>query len=133
MLLEGHRLRRDGFDVVGGYLNTHEREEMAPLLRGLELIPCRKTEFHGVTLEEMDVDAILERKPYVVLIDELAHVNVPDSKNPRRYQDVAMLLEAGIHAISTMNIQHLESLCEAVEAMTGESVYDRISDSVIAS
>ena len=98
----------------------------------LELIPRRKITYRGIEIEEMDLDAILSRRPSVVLVDELAHTNVPGSKNAKRYQDVEEILSAGIHVISTLNIQHLESLYETVERATGVKVRERIPDRVVA-
>ena len=119
MLQEGHRLKDEGIDVVIGLLETHGRADIAELAEGLEVIPRRRQEYHGVTVEEMDVDAILARKPQVVLIDELAHTNVPGSPNPKRYQDVQDILAAGIHVITTINVQHLESLYNTSRMLWG--------------
>src|ERR1700722_3468651 len=105
MLQEGHRLKADGIDVVVGLVETHGRAETVKLVEGLEVIPRRKVEYRGITIEEMDVDAILARKPQVALIDELAHTNAPDSRNPKRYQDVQEIIAAGIHVITTLNVQ----------------------------
>ncbi len=132
MLLEGHRLKDEGIDVVIGLLEAHGRSDIAKLAEGLEIVPRRRQEYHGVIVEEMDVDAILLRKPQVALIDELAHTNVPGSKNPKRYQDVQDVLAAGIHVISTMNVQHLESLYNTVEKAVGVKVRERLPDSVLA-
>src|SRR6478672_13803398 len=119
MLLEGHRLKKDGIDVVVGLVETHGRVETEQLIEGLEVVPRRKTEYHGITVEEMDVDAIINRRPQVTLIDELAHTNAPGSRNAKRYEDVQDILAAGIHVISTLNIQHLESLYNTVENLIG--------------
>src|SRR5580704_5980110 len=97
MLTEAHRLKKDGIDVVVGLVETHGRAETAKLIDGLEVIPRRKSEYHGIVVEEMDTDAILARKPQVVIVDELAHTNVPGSRNAKRYQDVEDILAAGIH------------------------------------
>ena len=132
MLLEGHRLKAEGIDVVIGLLETHGRADIAKLAEGLEVIPRRRQEYHGVIVEEMDVNAILAHKPQVVLIDELAHTNVPGSPNPKRYQDVQDILAAGIHVITTMNVQHLESLYNTVENSVGVKVRERLPDSVLA-
>jgi len=132
MLQEGHRLKKGGIDVVIGLLETHGRADIAKLAEGLEVIPRRRQEYHGVIVEEMDVDAILARKPQVALIDELAHTNVPGSTNPKRYQDVQDILAAGIHVITTMNVQHLESLYNIVENVVGVKVRERLPDSVLA-
>src|SRR5271157_1994835 len=115
MLQEAHRLKRQGVDVVIGFLETHGREGTAALAEGLEKVPRRRIEYHGVVLEEMDLDAVLGRRPTVALVDELAHTNAPGSRNPRRYQDVEELRRAGIHVITTLNIQHLESLYDIIE------------------
>ena len=132
MLQEAHRLRTDGVDLVVGVVETHGRVETAKLLAGLEIIPRRRVEYHGVVMEEMDLDAILQRKPAVVLVDELAHTNLPGSRNTKRYQDVQDLLAAGIHVISTLNLQHLESLYNTVEKLIGVKVTERLPDSVLA-
>jgi two-component system sensor histidine kinase KdpD len=132
MLLEGHRLKEVGIDVVVGLVETHGRIETERLLKGLEVIPRRRQEYRGIVVEEMDVDAILSRKPEVALIDELAHTNVPGSRNDKRYQDVQDILAAGIHVITTLNIQHMESLYDTVEKAVGVRVRERLPDSVIA-
>ena len=132
MLQEGHRLKKEGVDVVIGLVETHGREETARLVKGLEVIPRFHQEYRGVTLEEMDVDAILARKPEVVLIDELAHTNVPGSKNKKRYEDVQDVLEAGIHVITTLNVQHLETLYDTVESTIGVKVRERLPDNVLS-
>jgi two-component system sensor histidine kinase KdpD len=131
MLQEGHRLKRQGVDVVVGIVETHGRAETAALVEGLEQVPRRRIEYHGVTLEEMDLDALLARHPSVALIDELAHTNAPGSRNPKRYQDVEELLRQGINVIATLNIQHLESLYDLVERATGVKVKERIPDYVL--
>jgi two-component system, OmpR family, sensor histidine kinase KdpD len=132
MLLEGHRLKEEGIDVVIGLVETHGRDDTAKLVHGLEVVPRRRLEYRGVILEDMDVDAILSRKPEVALIDELAHTNVPGSRNPKRYQDVQEILSSGIHVLTTLNIQHLESLCDTVEREVGIKIRERIPDTVIA-
>lgn len=132
MLQEAHRLQADGIDVVVGYVETHGRAETAALLEGLEVLPRRTMTYHGISIEELDLDAILARRPAVVLIDELAHTNVPGSRNSRRYQDVEDLLAAGLHVISTLNVQHLESLYEIVERATGVRVRERIPDRIVS-
>jgi two-component system sensor histidine kinase KdpD len=131
MLLEGHRLKEEGIDVVVGLVETHGRPETARLIAGLEVVPRRRQEYRGVALEEMDLDAVLARKPQVALIDELAHTNVPGSRNPKRYQDVQDILAAGIHVVTTMNVQHLESLYDMVERATGVRIRERIPDTVL--
>jgi two-component system sensor histidine kinase KdpD len=131
MLQEGHRLKSDGIDVVVGLLETHGRTAIAELARGLEVVPRRRSDYRGIAVEEMDTDAVLARRPQVVLIDELAHTNVPGSRNPKRYEDVLDVLAAGIHVISTLNVQHLESLYNIVENAVGVKVRERIPDSVL--
>ena len=132
MLLEGHRLKKEGIDVVVGLLETHGRQETAELAEGLEVVPRRQEQYRGIALEEMDLQAVLARRPEVVLVDELAHSNVPGSDNEKRYQDVQEFLLAGIHVISTLNVQHLESLYNTVEATIGVKVHERLPDSILA-
>jgi two-component system sensor histidine kinase KdpD len=131
MLLEGHRLKDEGIDVVVGLVETHGRAETAKLIEGLDVVPRRRQEYRGVVLEEMDLDAVLARKPQVALIDELAHTNVPGSRNPKRYQDVQDILAEGIHVVTTLNIQHLESLYDMVEKATHVKIRERIPDTVL--
>jgi two-component system sensor histidine kinase KdpD len=132
MLREGHRLKQQGLDVAIGIVETHGRAETAEQIGDLEVIPPRTIEYRGVILREMDLDAILARKPAVCLVDELAHTNAPGSRHPKRYQDVEDLLRAGIHVITTVNVQHLESLYDEVERATGVKVKERLPDSVLA-
>ncbi|HEY5997160.1 MAG TPA: sensor histidine kinase KdpD, partial [Candidatus Deferrimicrobiaceae bacterium] len=132
MLLEGHRLKDEGIDVVVGLVETHGRKETAALVDGLEVVPRRRQEYRGVVLDEMDRDAVLARKPQVALVDELAHTNVPGGLNPKRYEDVQDFLDAGIHVISTVNIQHLESLYDTVEGAVHVKIRERIPDTVLA-
>jgi two-component system sensor histidine kinase KdpD len=132
MLQEGHRLKGEGIDVVIGLLETHGRADIAKLAEGLEAVPRRTQRYHGIGVEEMDPEAIVARKPQVALIDELAHTNVPGSRNAKRYEDVQDILAAGIHVISTLNVQHLESLFNIVENATGVKVRERIPDAVLA-
>jgi two-component system sensor histidine kinase KdpD len=131
MLQEGNRLQHQGVDVVLGILETHGRAETAAQVGVLEQVPRRRLEYHGVVLEEMDLDAILARRPTIVLVDELAHTNAPGSRNAKRYQDVEELLRAGINVIATLNIQHLESLYDMVERATGVKVKERVPDYVL--
>jgi two-component system sensor histidine kinase KdpD len=131
MLQEAHRLKRQGVDVVVGFVETHGRAETAALLEGLEQVRRRRVEYRGVALEEMDVDAVLARHPQVALVDELAHTNAPDSRHPKRFQDVEDLLRAGINVITTLNVQHLESLYDMVERFTGVKVKERVPDYVL--
>jgi two-component system, OmpR family, sensor histidine kinase KdpD len=131
MLVEGNRLKSRGVDVVIGYVEPHERPETSAQIKDLEVIPPRLVQYHGIELKEMDVEALLARKPTVALVDELAHTNAPGSKNRKRYEDVQDLLNAGINVISTVNIQHLESLYNVVEESTGVRVKERIPDEVV--
>lgn len=131
MLQEGNRLKQRGVDVVVGYVEPHARPETTAQIGALEVAPPRVTVYHSMPIREMDLDAILKRKPTVVLVDEFAHTNAPGSKNPKRYEDVLELLDAGISVITTLNIQHLESLYNVVEAATGTKVKERIPDSVV--
>lgn len=132
MLNEGQRRKSRGADVVIGYVETHGRSLTAAQIGDLEIIPRQRVTYRGITLEEMDLDALLLRHPQVALVDELAHTNVPGSRNAKRYQDVEELLAAGITVISTLNIQHLDGLNDLVEAITGvrqrETVPDRALD-----
>ncbi|MDB5326894.1 MAG: universal stress family proteinosmosensitive channel His kinase [Phycisphaerales bacterium] len=132
MLQEGHRLKADGVDVVIGVVEHHGRAETITLIDGLDRVPMRHAEYHGITVEELDLDAVLARKPQVVLVDELAHTNIPGSRNAKRYEDVRTLVAAGIHVISTMNVQHLESLYDLVERLVGVKVRERVPDAVLA-
>jgi len=132
MLLEGQRFKEDGIDVVVGLVETHGREETECLLQGLDVIPRRRLVHRGIEIHEMDLDAIIARRPGVVLVDELAHTNVPGSRNAKRYQDVEEILAAGIHVISTLNLQHLESLYNTVEQVTGVKVRERLPDRVVS-
>src|SRR5215468_4548899 len=132
MLQEAHRLKRQGVDVVVGFVETHGRPETAALLEGLEQVPRRRVEYKGVALEEMDLDAVLRRRPTVALVDELAHTNAPGSRHPKRYQDVEELIRAGVNVITTVNVQHLESLYDMVERFTGVKVKERLPDYVLA-
>jgi two-component system sensor histidine kinase KdpD len=131
MLQEAHSHLRNGIDIQIGYIETHNRLETHALLAGLPLIPRRKIFYKGKELEEMDLKAILNRHPEVVIVDELAHSNIEGSKNGKRWQDVVDILEAGINVISAVNIQHLESLNEEIEKITGVSITERIPDKVL--
>jgi two-component system sensor histidine kinase KdpD len=131
MLQEGHALKNEGIDVVVGFVETHGRVDIVRLLEGFEIIPRRAREYKGIQVEEMDVDAVLARKPAVALVDELAHNNVPESRNIKRYQDVQEILAGGIHVITTLNVQHLESLYDTVEKLVGVKVRERLPDTVI--
>lgn len=131
MLQEAHTLLRNGVDVKIGYIETHGRNETHVLLEGLPVIPRRKLFYKGKELEEFDVQAVLNLHPEVVVIDELAHTNIEGSKNEKRWQDVMEILDSGINVISAVNIQHIESLNEAVKEITGVNVSERIPDSVL--
>ena len=128
MLEEARALAKREVDVVLGFIETHGRAETAALIEGLEVIPRRQVEYRGVVVEEMDLDAILARKPGVCVVDEIPHTDVPGSKNKKRYQDVLELLAAGINVIGALNIQHLESLKDVVEKATGVSIHETVPD-----
>jgi two-component system, OmpR family, sensor histidine kinase KdpD len=131
MLGEGHRRAERGADVVIALAETHGRPQTAALLAGLEVVPRTRVTYRGSTFEEMDVDGVLARKPQIALVDELAHTNVPGSRNEKRWQDVQEMLDAGIDVISAVNIQHLESLNDVVEQITGVPQRETIPDSVV--
>jgi len=132
MLDEAHRRAERGTDVVVGFVETHDRPRTEDRLVGLEVVPRKRVEYRGTRFEEMDLDAVLRRSPRVVLVDELAHTNVPGSgRHEKRWQDVLELLETGIDVISTVNIQHLESIADAVEQMTETQVRERVPDWVV--
>ncbi len=131
MLLEGRRRRDAGEVVVAAFVETHGRAATAEAVGDLEVIPRQAIAYRGTTVEEMDVDAVLARRPQVALVDELAHTNAPGSRHEKRWQDVHDLLDAGINVISTVNIQHLESLADVVEHITGAPVRERIPDQVV--
>ncbi|MBK9566086.1 MAG: sensor protein KdpD [Saprospiraceae bacterium] len=132
MLQEARTLMKNGIDVKIGYVETHNRKETHDLLEGLPIIPRRKLFYKGKELEEMDVQAVINLRPEVVIIDELAHTNIEGSKNEKRWQDVIEILEAGINVVSAVNIQHIESLNEEIKSITGIEVKERIPDSVLA-
>ncbi|SDE68550.1 two-component system, OmpR family, sensor histidine kinase KdpD [Mucilaginibacter pineti] len=131
MLLEAHALQRNGIGIQIGYIETHNRAETHALLAGLPIINRRKIFYKGKELEEMDLQTILNRHPEVVIVDELAHSNIEGSKNGKRWQDVVDLLEAGISVITAVNIQHLESLNEEIEQITGVPITERIPDKIL--
>jgi two-component system sensor histidine kinase KdpD len=131
MLEETHALKKRGVDVVVGYVETHGRADTAVLVEGLEVVARRKIAYRGVEVEEMDLDAILGRRPALALVDEIPHTNVPGSRNRKRYQDVLELLDAGINVIGAMNIQHLESLNDLVQRVTGVTVRETVPDSFV--
>jgi two-component system sensor histidine kinase KdpD len=124
-------LKAEGIDVVAGLIETHNRAETVALVRDLACVPRRRVEYRGVALDEMDVDAILARKPAVCLVDELAHTNAPGSARAKRWQDVEAIRDAGIDVLGTLNIQHLESLHMAVESITGVAVRETIPDKIV--
>ena len=132
MLNEGHRRQERGADVVAGFVEAYGRPATEELIDGLEVVPRKVVEYRGSRLEEMDLDAVLARRPKIALVDELAHTNVPGSgKNEKRWQDVLDILAAGIGVITTVNIQHLESIADEVEQMTGARVRERVPDWVV--
>jgi two-component system sensor histidine kinase KdpD len=131
MLVEGHEQREAGHDVAIGLLETHGREDTAMLAEGLETIPRRRVTYRGTQFEEMDLPAVLARAPAVCLIDELAHTNAPGLEHPKRYEDVEDVLSAGIDVLSTMNVQHLESLNDQIAELTGVRVRETIPDDVL--
>jgi two-component system sensor histidine kinase KdpD len=131
MLQEAQTLLRNGVDVKIGFIETHRRAETEALVVGLPLVPRRQIFYKGKALEELDVQAVINLRPEVVIVDELAHTNVPGSKNEKRWQDVLEILDAGINVISAVNIQHLESLNRDVRGITGVEVAERIPDSVL--
>src|SRR6516225_7016459 len=133
MLLSGRAMLADGIDVVIGVVETHGRKETQALVDGFVIIPRRKIDYRGQTLEEMDIDAILKRRPALVLVDELAHTNAEGSRHPKRYLDVEELLAAGIDVYSTMNVQHVESLNDVVARITRIRVRETVPDSVVDS
>ena len=131
MLNEANRRAKRGQDVVIGYVEAHGREETDKQIGGLEVIPRQKIEYNGVNLEEMDTDRVVARKPYAAVIDELAHTNVPGSKYKKRYEDVEEILNHGINVLTTLNIQHLESLNDVVKQITGIPVRETIPDRIV--
>lgn len=131
MLQEAHSLLKNGIDVKIGYIETHHRKETHELLDGLPVIPRRTLFYKGKELDEMDLQAIINLRPEVVIVDELAHTNIEGSKNEKRWQDVIEILEAGINVISAVNIQHIESLHQDVKQITGVDVQERIPDNVL--
>ena len=131
MLTDGHALRVRGLDVVVGFVETYSRADTDAQLKDLEVVPRRNVEYRGVTMEEMDVDAIIARKPQVAIVDELAHTNVPASKHEKRYEDVVDLLDVGIHVMTAVNIQHLETLNDAVARVTGVRVRETVPDTLL--
>lgn len=131
MLRDGHLLRDQGVDVVIGFIETYGRADTDAQVMDLETVARRQVPYRNVTLEEMDLDAVIRRKPQVCLVDELAHTNVPGSRNHRRYQDVLDLLDAGVHVLTAVNIQHLETLNDAVSRSAGTKVRETVPDSFL--
>jgi two-component system sensor histidine kinase KdpD len=128
MLEDAHQLKRQGVDIVAAVVEPHGREDTKVMIGDLECVPMRRIEYRGVVLEEMDLDGVLKRHPEVAIVDELAHTNIPGSKNRKRYEDVFDLLNAGISVITAVNIQHLESLNDAVARTTGVRVRETVPD-----
>src|SRR5690348_9895869 len=131
MLLSAQANRRDGVDVVVGVVETHGRRETEALLEGLEIILRQRIEYKGHLLAEMDLDAILKRRPQLVLVDELAHTNAPGSRHPKRYLDVEEIIAAGIDVFTTLNIQHVESLNDVVAKITRIRVRETVPDNIL--
>lgn len=131
MLQEAHELRRRGVDVVIGYIETHGRADTDAQVGDLERVARRQIQYRGVTLEEMDVDAVIARRPEIALVDELAHTNVPGSRHAKRWQDVVLLLDEGINVVSAVNVQHLESLGDVMERELGVQVRETVPDWVV--
>src|ERR1700681_49362 len=130
MLQQARARKKDGYDIVIGIVETHGRRETESLLEGLDVIPRRRLEYKGQWLEEMDLDAVIARRPQIVLVDELAHTNAPGSRHPKRYLDVEELLSRGIHVYTTVNIQHIESLNDVVAQITHIRVRETVPDSI---
>ena len=130
MLQQAHARKKDGYDVVIGVVETHGRRETEALVAGLEVVPRRRIEYKGQWLEEMDLDAIIARRPQLVLVDELAHTNAEGSRHPKRYLDVEELMSRGIHVYSTINIQHIESLNDVVAQITHVRVRETVPDAI---
>src|SRR6185369_10454091 len=126
MLEDAHLLKKQGVDIVVAVVDAHGREDTKAMIRDLECVPLRHIEYRGVTLYEMDVEAVITRHPAIAIVDELAHTNVPGSKNTKRYQDVLDLLAGGISVITAVNIQHLESLNDVVSRTTGVRVRETV-------
>lgn len=131
MLQEAHALRARGVDVVAGAIETYGRPDTEAQVKALEIVPRRSIDYRGAVLEEMDVDAIIARRPQVCVVDELAHTNAPGSRNAKRYQDVLEILDAGISVLTAVNIQHLETLNDAVARVTGIRVRETVPDTFL--
>src|SRR5262249_12770685 len=131
MLEEAHLLRQQGVDIVIGLIEPHGRKETASLIGNLEIIPLKEIDYRSVTLKEMDIDGILARHPHICIVDELAHTNVPGSRNRKRYEDVLELLDAGINVMTAFNIQHLETLNDAVSRSASTQIRETVPDSFL--
>ncbi len=131
MLEAAHQRLQEGVDVVVAYVETHGRKDTEVMLQGLEVIPQRQTSYHNVQIKEMDINAVLKRHPRLALVDELAHTNAPGCRHPKRYQDVLELLSAGIDVYTTVNIQHLDSLKDVIQRITGVTVRETVPDSLV--
>lgn len=130
MLEAAHMEKQQGIDVVAGYVETHARPKTAALLNGLEVLPTREVFYNGMILDEFDIGMALKRKPQLILVDELAHTNAEGCRHAKRYQDIKELLNAGIDVYTTVNVQHIESLCDTVASITEIDVRERIPDSI---
>ncbi len=131
MLNEAHRRRSYGEDAVVGFVETHGRQATQSMVEGLEVLPRRRIAYKDVVIEELDVEAVLRRRPAVCLVDELAHTNAPGSEREKRYEDVELILDAGINVVTTLNIQHIESLNDRIQALTGVRVRETIPDRIV--
>jgi len=131
MLEDAHELKRQGIDVVVGFIEAHGRADTLAQIRDLDQVPLRQMEYRGVTLREMDLDALLARRPAIAVVDELAHTNAPGSTHQKRYEDVLALLDAGINVITSVNIQHIESLNDVIASTTGVRVRETVPDWVL--
>ncbi len=130
MLQAAHAEKLKGSDIIIGYVETHNRKETTELAEGFELIPRKSYEYKTTSVQEMDLDAIIARKPQIVIVDELAHTNAPGSRHAKRYQDVQEILESGINVYTTLNVQHLESRSETVAQITGIIVRETLPDEI---
>lgn len=128
MLEDAHLVKSQGVDIIIAFIESHDRAETEAMIGDLERIPLKRIEYRGVTLEEMDVEAVIRRRPAIALVDELAHTNMPGSKNKKRYEDVLEILDAGINVITAVNVQHIESLNDAVARITGVRVRETVPD-----
>src|SRR6202051_3955208 len=131
MLEAAQRKLKNGRDIIIGYVETHGRKETDALTVGLPLIPRKISEHRGIPLTEMDLDAVLTRRPQLALVDELAHTNAPGSRHPKRWQDVNELLDAGIDVFTTLNVQHIESRADTVRQITGAEIRETVPDSIL--